>query len=259
MAEDVKKKGQSAGRRRRWVAASGLGVAVVGLTCLLFRAPAPPAAPAVAPPQTLGLRPPPDEESDPVSTEEAEFGDPTPLFMPTRWNSSQKALPRRETYGSFPGFGPHFAFGTSILALGLPAPIPVPAGAPEALGAYSPGNPSLGFGRADLPAVALPPRQARIDIVAESSGARVGRFDLPPGAVPGLDGGDWQFLDLMAVTDAAGLVGPLVPARRPIDQSGNYFPSLEGEALTGLESYLTHHVLLGLRLTPGFYRISVGP
>jgi hypothetical protein len=259
MAKEVKLASRKGGTRRRWLAAVALGCLAVAATCVLFRAPAAPLAPPVVARPTLGLRPPHGEGSDPVSAEEAEFGDPTPLFMPTRWNSSQKALPRRETYGSFAGFGPYFAFDRAMLALNLPPPIAVPAGASEALETNPPGNPFLGIGRADAPAAALPPRQARVEVVAEGSGRRVFRVDLPPGSVPALDGREWQFLDLMGVADASGFVGPLVPARRAGVQGGNYFPSVDGEALMRLEKELTGRALLGLRLTPGFYRISVGP
>jgi hypothetical protein len=259
MVENINKGGHEIGSRRRWTISVFLGAAIVAVACLLFRAPAPPPPPNFEARQTIGLRPPHSENSDPVSAEEAEFYDPTPLFMPTHWNSSQKALPRREAYGSFSDFGPRFAFDAGTLTLALAPAISVPSGAPEALEKYAPGNPALGIGRVDVATTALPPRQARIDIVAERSGQRVGRYDLPPGSIPALENREWHFLDLMAVTDAAGLVGPLMPAPRLIDEGGNYFPPLEGDALLGLENYLTHHVLLGLRLTPGFYRISVGP
>jgi hypothetical protein len=50
------------------------------------------------------------------------------------------------------------------------------------------------------------------------------------------------------VFDAAGLVGPLVPTIRSGTAADAYFLK-----------YLTESLRVGERLSPGFYRISVGP
>jgi hypothetical protein len=198
-------------------------------------------------------------ERDPIAEEEAEFDDPTPLFMPTAWNGSEKPLPRREFAGSFVDFEPRFAFDAAALNLELAAPIPVPSDPVHALATGSPGNPFLGVGRIDLPRQAPTPRQVRIDVFAEDTGRRVGRYDLAPGTVPSLEGRQWHYLDLLAAVGAAGLSGPLVQAQGVVEQGGNYFPPLEEKAVIELENYLAHDLLLGARLAPGFYRISVGP
>lgn len=245
-------------RRRRWIA-TGAGLLIVAGVLALFR---PPRAPVDLPPrpsQVVGLLPPAGSERDPVAAEEAEFGDPTPLFMPTRWNSSQEPLPRPEIAGSFPGFGPRFEFEAASLKVQLAPSVAVPSGSVEALVASPPGNPSLGYGRVDVSQPKVAARQARIEVVAESSGLEVWRHDLPVGAVPALDGREWHSLDLMGVADEAGLVGSLVPSPGPVERTGNYFPPLDGDAAAALENYLIHELLLGVRLPPGFYRISIGP
>jgi small GTP-binding protein len=189
-------------RRLRWIAA-GVGTLLVAGTTLLFRAPSRPAVPPSAPKVGVGLMPLARVERDPIAEEEAEFDDPTPLFMPTAWNGSEKPLPRREFAGSFVDFEPRFAFDAAALNLELAAPIPVPSDPVHALATGSPGNPFLGVGRIDLPRQAPTPRQVRIDVFAEDTGRRVGRYDLAPGTVPSLEGRQWHYLDLLAAVGAA--------------------------------------------------------
>jgi len=258
MAEGLKNRQFLSDRRRRWIAVT-VGTGLVAGTILLFRAPNPAAPPVAASKVDVALMPLARVERDPVAEEKAEFGDPTPLFMPTPRNSSEKPLPRREFAGSFVDFQPRFTFEAAALNLELTAPIAVPVGPVQDLAINSPGNPSLGIGRVDLPVPSPASRQARVEVFAEDSGRRVGQYDLPPGAVPSLEGRQWQYLDLMAAVNAAGLAGPLVSAQGLFEQGGNYFPPLEEKAVNELENYLTHDIFLGARLAPGFYRISVGP
>jgi hypothetical protein len=258
MTEGIRSRDRTARRLDLWIA-SAAGLLIVSAAGLLFRAPSAPPSPAEGARQAVGVMPPSGRESDPVAAEEAEFGDPTPLFMPTRWNSSKIPLPRREFTGSFSGFGPRFSFGTAALNLDLTPSIPIPAGPAEALEINPPANPSLGIGRADRAVPYSAARQARIEVVAEGSGRRVGRYDVPPGTIRALDGTEWHYLDLMAAANAAGLMSPMVPVPAPFDQGGNNFPPLQESARIALENYLTHRLLLGAHLTPGFYRISVGP
>ena len=47
--------------------------------------------------------------------------DPTPLFLPTEFNSSRKDYVPREPGGAFAGFSPKLTFGEAELDLHLPA------------------------------------------------------------------------------------------------------------------------------------------
>jgi hypothetical protein len=59
----------------------------------------------------------------------------------------------------------------------------------------------------------------------------------------------WDPMEFVAAVDAAGLVGPLVPtARSGVDEIDAYFGH-----------YLADTLRVGQRLSPGFYRIVVGP
>ena len=55
---------------------------------------------------------------------DAALTDPTPLFLPTKWNAGQNALPantQREPGGSFQGYPPKLAFAETELKLDFPA------------------------------------------------------------------------------------------------------------------------------------------
>ncbi len=174
--------------------------------------------------------------------------DPTPLFLPTEFNSSRRDYTPREPGGAFAGYPPILTFDPTELALNLPPPVAVPASPAEALKSEPPGAPFLGFDRADPVVEPLGQRGAYVEITDAGTGRPVfGQALLdahPPGAsVP------WQPMEFMAAIDASGLVGPVVPTVR----SG----IVEVDAYFG--RYLAETLRVGQRFAPGFYRISVGP
>jgi hypothetical protein len=224
-------------------AAAGLAAAIA--IALLFRAPrASPAAPAKPPVRpTVGLA-----SMDPALSEEAVLFDPTPLFLPTEWNSTRKELPRREPGDEFTGYPDKPAFGEDELAIGLPPPIAVPAHLSDALEAYPPGTPFLGFGRTGYRPPVLPDRGAYVEIVAAGTGRLVLAKALLDAQPPG--NGTWlQPLEFLVAVDPAGLVGPpVLTVRSGSEEVNGYF-----------RHYLAETLRVGDRLAPGFYRISVGP
>lgn len=240
----------SGGDRRIWALAVFAGAAVLALGIALFRSPRPAAAPAPSHSKlTLRLGEPEGTPADPLFREDAEAHDPTPLFLPTRWNSSEKEVSRREPNGAFESFGPKLAFSETGLALSLPPPVAVPARPADALDANPPGHPFVGIGRTDSPPPVVSARSAFVEIVAAGTGQRVfarALTGLPPGVADAPpEGGAWEF---MAAVDAAGLVGTLVPTVRSGTPADGYFLN-----------YLVRTLRIGERLSPGFYRISVGP
>ncbi len=238
------------GIKRIWAVAAVAGAAALAFGISLFRPlGAPP--PRAASPPTLALQigAQPGSPADPLFQEDAQAHDPTPLFLPTQWNSSEKEVPRREPSQTFENFGAKLVFSEINLALDLPSPTAVPERTADALDSNPPGQPFVGIGRSDSPPPVVSLRSAFLEIVAAGSGQRVfsqaliglasGVADSPP------EGGAWQF---MAAVDAAGLVGALVPTVRSGTTSDGYFLD-----------YLVRTFRVGDRLAPGFYRISVGP
>jgi hypothetical protein len=236
-----------------------VAVGVLAAVMTLFRMPTVPVAPAPRFKPTVELPVPSNLQANDL----ASFKDPTPLFLPTEWNSSPPEPGRREPEGAFKGYGPIYAFSDNELQLNLPASIAVPAGPPNALVDNAPGNPLVGMGRTDATVAPLAPRWAFVEIIAAASGRRIWAQGLtaasgvPPPAA--LREGNWRPLEFLAAVDAAGLVGQLTPVARPEAAAADPFLQLQGESLAMLEHQLASELWVGDRLPPGFYRILVGP
>jgi hypothetical protein len=232
------------GPRYTWVLASVAGIGAILLAGLLFREPAPARPGRIPAPvrPSVGLAP-----ADSVLTEEADLFDRTPLFLPTKWNSAEKELPSRDPSGGFTGYPDKMFFTRDELDLGLPPPIAVPPRLADALGENPPGDPYLGIGRTGYSPVRLSTRSAYVEVAAAGTGQRVFARALD-GAQPPGDGG-WQPLEFLVAVDASGLVGPPVLTA----------PSGQENVDAYFRRYLSDVLRVGDRLTPGFYRIAVGP
>jgi hypothetical protein len=217
-----------------------MGVIVLLLLMFLIRVPEPPvAAPA---PKPAGVR---LVDSGVIMT--TMLLDPTPLFLPTEFNSSRIDYVPREPGGAFAGFPFKKTFSDSELELHLPPATAVPATPADALAGDPPGAPFIGFGRADPVVEPLSPRGAYVAIVDAGTGRSVLEMTLadahPPAAA------QWRPMEFIAAVDPSGLVGPLVPTSRSgADDVDTYFGH-----------YLADTLRVGQRLAPGFYRITVGP
>ena len=229
----------------RWTLAVVGAAAGGALGLMLFRQPQAPAAAAGKAPlrQSVTLV----SEQDKAVNDESVLLDPTPLFLPTKWNATQRELAPREPGGRFQGYdAPRFSFTENELKLGLPVPIAVPAGPAEAVAADAPAAVLVGFGRTALPVAAPEPRGAFVEIVMAGNGRKV-LAQAIPGTPPG--NGAWQPVEFVAGVDAAGLVGPLVVTTRSgVEEVDTYFAN-----------YLARTLRVGERLAPGFYRICIGP
>jgi hypothetical protein len=234
----VKSRAPRAGRAWTWASIVG----VVALLWLAFqiRVPeAPPPAQAAAAPSVRLV--------DPVTITGTMLLDPTPLFLPTQFNSSRIDYVPREPGGAFAEFPFKKTFSDSKLELHLPPPIAVPATPADALAGDPPGAPFIGFDRADPVVEPLSPRGAYVEIVEAGTGRSVLEMPVadarPPASMP------WQPMEFIAAVDPSGLVGPLVPTTRSgVDEVDTYFGR-----------YLADTLRVGQRLAPGFYRIIVGP
>lgn len=234
------------GAKRRWGISIGIASVVMAGLLVLLRDPKGPQDRAVdaAAKRTVTLV----STTDKAVNDETVLLDPTPLFLPTKWNATQKEIAPPEVGGRFQGYdAPKFSFGENELKVGLPSPIKVPAGPAEAVAADAPMSVLVGFGRNEGPSVAQAPRGAVVEIVAAATGRRV----MAPQTIPAAPAtkGAWQPVEFLAGVDAAGLVGPLViTSRSGLDEVDGHFAT-----------YLTKTLRIGERLAPGFYRICVGP
>lgn len=226
---------------RAWVAASIAGVIVLAVVAYLIR------LPDGRPTPSREARKPAFSLVDRVVIRGTMLRDPTPLFLPTEFNSSSKPYVPPEPGSAFGGFSPKYAFGELELRLHLPAASTVPESPAEGLADEPPGAPFLGFGRTDLNVEPLAPRGAYVEISDAGSGRKVFGEPVfgahPPSSAP------WRPIEFMAAVDASGLVGPLVlTTHSGVAEVDAYFGR-----------YLADVVRVGQRLAPGFYRISVGP
>jgi hypothetical protein len=185
---------------------------------------------------------------DPVGITGTMLLDPTPLFLPTAFNSSRIDYVPREPGGAFAGFAPKMTYSVSELELRLPPPATIPSTPAAALAGDPPGAPFLGFDRPDPVMEPVSPRAAYIEIVDAGTGRSV--FGTPVSdAHPPASLMPWQPMEFIAAVDSAGLVGPVVPTTR----------SGVGEVDAYFGRYLADTLRVGQRLAPGFYRIIVGP
>jgi hypothetical protein len=231
----------SAGRGLAWALGLVTGVIVLVWLAYSVRVPEAPVHVAEAKPPAIGL-------VDPVATAGAMLLDPTPLFLPTEFNSSRVDYVPREPGGAFAGFPAKMTFSDTELELHLPPATEVPATPADALAGDPPGAPFIGFDRADPVVEPVSPRVAYVEILDARTGRSV--FGQPvTDAKPPVSTRPWDPMEFMAAVDAAGLVGPPVPtARSGVDEVDAYFGH-----------YLADTLRVGQRLAPGFYRIVVGP
>ena len=232
-------------RKRNWTIAVFVSVCLGGGVVALFRFPERrvPSGPSQLPPRSVTLV----SETDRAVNDEAVLLDPTPLFLPTKWNASKREVVSPEIGGRFQGFdAPKFSFSETEIKLGLPSPVKVPVGPGEAVSADASQAAFVGFGRPPAPVVELPARGAYFEIVKAANGKPV--MAQPILEMPPLKGA-WQPVEFLVGVDAAGLVGPMaVTVRSGFDEVDGF-----------LANQLTRILRIGERLEPGFYRIFVGP
>lgn len=228
-----------------WAVAIAGAIVVVLATLLLFHAPggAPePAKPAPLPAMAFKQQ---------SGGGEADFYDPIPLFLPTKWNSRPNVLPSDAVREPGDDFRYEAKATPDVNAAGLafPGKPKVPETAVEAQSSWTQEAPFLGFGEADGRIEVLPARGALVEVTRESDGRQVVTHVLPAnkGATNGY--GSWQPMEFLLAVEPAGLVGlPMpVPTSNP------------AEIVARLQSDLAKVLRAGQPLAPGFYRIKIGP
>lgn len=231
--------------------AAGVLVIIVGLAGLARVTPAP--VPEEGPSLSVRLT----HATDTLLREEVMMADLTPLFLPTEYNARLPDISVRPPDRSFLDADPTqltYSDAAPSFAPKLP-PVAVLNGKPmaqvaplDAMVTEATIPLSLGFGRNDGAVAPLPSRGAVIEVVSVTTSQTLLTERLPVEAQPP-SSQPWQPLQLSALVNATGLVGPLeTTASSRVEAVDAFF-----------KNYLVQRFRIGNRLPPGYYRITVGP
>ena len=220
-----------------------------GLSLIRLPEPNPRSATIVEPIGVVGLAELPLPSSNENSMSGLLLQDPTPLFLPTQLNSGRvdTAMTTERSPGT--SFGPipaKLLFSETDVQLAIPEVVAIPT---SALSVVIDGTETLALtelSRADQSAQPLGKRDGRLEVFSVSTGRALWSVDIAESSFSAQLEGPWELL--LAVTSSGSIGNPTVVSAgegRGID--------LE-ELSKVLEA--TH---LGARLTPGIYRILLGP
>jgi|GEM_PF-705625 len=175
--------------------------------------------------------------------------DPTPLYLPTRWNSGRfddaMAVERAPgtTFTSFPAKS---IMGLGPVTVGVPDSVDMPVGELAVVTRPDPARAFVELGRMPLAENRPTAQSARLEIVRLDSGRTVAVRDLA--GSPELTAFNLP-VELLAAVDASGFIAnPTV-----VSSSGD-------QALDSLAvNILARGGQFDVGLRPGIYRISIGP
>ncbi|HUL53676.1 MAG TPA: hypothetical protein VLT83_09740 [Opitutaceae bacterium] len=188
---------------------------------------------------------------DRLLREQATMFDPTPLFLPTEWNTTQRPLPTAvqrqpgQVFGTYP---PRPMYAEAELVLSVGPEQPLPASPVDLLRAPS-RDPFLGFGQEDLSLRPMTSRKGFVEVRKVGNGDLVYARELSDDIAPRTAFLDWQPTEFLVTVTVAGLLG----------QPANIASSDVEEVDAFFRDYLTKTLRLGERLPPGIYRVVVGP
>lgn len=189
--------------------------------------------------------------------EQAAIFDPTPLFLPTKWNAGQQPLPASVEHQPgqiFESFQPQLVFEKSRLDLPIPPPHVLPKSPIDLLKQPS-RDPFLGFDRQDQKLVPLPARYGIVEVIRAEDGKLIFSQGLGKPIVAADNSSNWQPMEFLAVVTVTGLLGrPVMLPREGLP--GN---AATENMVSDLRHYLSADLHLGERLEPGIYRVVVGP
>jgi len=232
----------------------GVGsLCVLGLL-LLVRPPAPgPVPPAKPHAMNVGVVKLDAQATGRVLQQEASLRDPTPLFLPTEWNTAMYVRPEKGLQrpgDSLGGYKAKFVFGGGVLPVALPPPVSVPGKPSEALDELAADHPFIGLGHRDPLPAPLPERGLLAEVSSASGGAMKVRLKLP--ALGLAEAGIWRPAEFMVQSTAIGLLGrPCLVVSSGVEAVDNL---LEKRVLEGWQSFVRSG-----HLQPGLYRIVLGP
>lgn len=229
---------------------AGALLAVVGLVALVR----PPALPSADDPETaksVEVLPVQDARGGPGLAEGMGLRNPVPLYLPTHMSAGQSealsADRRLEPVAAFRNYPANLNFPETGLRVDFPAAVPVPSNVMEAIDADRGRHAFQYFGRRDLEVVRPVSRLGFVEVARADDGVTVLVAELP--AVSGAPEADWGPVDMVVAVNASGLVG------LPVVTQSSGSARLDG----WLPGYLAQSFRIGQRLSPGIYRISLGP
>jgi len=211
-------------------------------------------------------------QRDRIPGEEALLFDPTPLFLPTRYNSSQiddAAGARREPGESLLSFEPRFVYSASTFAITFPDPLPGPAQPAEVLLHGRTQTPHAQFGRMDHDEKPFTARLAQVEVVQMKTGRVLLTLTIErdPGSASGalpaaLAAGDWNPMELgplefVVTLDDAGLAG--APVLAPGTTPGTAQPAAEVREFFARQIVQTLRIGQRRDLGAGTYIVRIGP
>lgn len=191
-------------------------------------------------------------DKDRLLQEQAFLQDPTPLFLPTAWNSGRDVGPK-DTYPepglSFSLFPAKLVYEPNRLQLQLPAPVQVPQAPVQELNQADEDRPLVGFSQGARKAHAFTPRSALLEL-QPLAGTALLVLTLEGLALP--ENQSWQPAEFLAAAESFGLSSSPVL----LTSSGlETIDRLLEEKLVRLWPRIERRARLG----PGFYRIHIGP
>lgn len=181
-----------------------------------------------------------------VVADEAALLDKTPLFLPTSWNTSIKDVSLPATGGVFADFPSAFADKEGDHGVGVFRSDQEGFNG-AVLNIEGPNSAFLSFGQKAQNLQVTRRAVGYLEVYSAKDGIAVIRealtLDLPPGTI------NWPPIELMTVVSAAGLVGPPVSITLSgLEEVDLYFAD-----------FLVKVFRIGEKLSPGVYRIVVGP
>lgn len=234
---------------------AGALMVVAGFTALL-RVPPPATQPPRLGSAAVGLTRLGGAVAEEDLRDEVALLDPTPLFLPTRWNTGRSAPAgdgERLPGTVFADFPPNLTFSQDDPNIRFPAAVAVPAGPVAALRPGQGGAATGTLARADVTVAALPRRLGYLKVMHADTGAVAwsGELVRPDGETPDQPPPPdlWSPLEMVAAVSPVGLVGvPALTASSGSEAWDDWVPR-----------YLAGAQRLGARLPPGIYRIQFGP
>ena len=229
-----------ASEKLRWLAA-GVATTIIGFGLLFWFE-----VPSASTDHAAGSSPLETLVVQRVVADEAALLDKTPLFLPTSWNTSIKDVSLPATGGVFADFPSAFAFNEGDHSFGvLRADQEGFNGA--ILNVEGPNSAFLSFGQKAQNLQVTRRAVGYLEVYSAKDGIAVIlealTLDLPSGTI------NWSPIELMAVVSAAGLVGPPISITRSgLEEVDLYFAD-----------FLVKVFRIGEKLSPGVYRIVVGP
>ncbi len=189
--------------------------------------------------------------------EQATIFDPTPLFLPTRWNAGQQPLPANVVHQPWQVFSP-FKFKPEFSDEDLKLPIHSTQAVPQSpldLLRQPSHDPFVGFDRRDEKLVPLPPRYGLAQVWRLSDGRLELSQPIDKQILKGEKQIEWRPIQFLVVVTVTGFLG------RPVlmDSDGTGGGANAEEIESFLRDYLVENLHLGARLQPGVYRVEMGP